>query len=333
MNLAWVTVHARGDKPEFACDWFRVAQDPLGTPGEDVMPRKKGEPQHTAPAELERQLPGVDDPVWNALEIAYRMNTRGEIRQWVKADSLDYPSEAEWEAFLAPLPRWQADHLSALRRIGLPWEEVRVLPDYLKTIMGRKQKLLESMTELIEDSLMPFRGRPVITNDQTKSLREWEEADLEEAFEEYTKLMAKAARSGILWHPWVARWVANAKGLGQRDALRLARGLEKGVKRPIPPEDVRLWDTISRLQEPPAPGKRRRSLEAIRRLLIKQGTIPSMTRQAFSKLVARLNTVEGLISVSAGTGKTVYRFQTTEGKSSMKVRFQKAPTRKPPKKS
>lgn len=141
------------------------------------------------------------------------------------------------------------------------------------------------------------------------SLSDREQKDLKKQYLRYERVMVQACHAGLDRHPLVRGWVASRRAHGEWDVLRRARvGLEKGVKRPIPTGDLELWARIRELQGSSAGGNERRTLEAIRRLLIEQGAIPRMTQQPFNKLVTRLNTVEGSLTVTAGQKKTIYRF-------------------------
>jgi len=232
----------------------------------------------------EKVLTDADDPIWNAFAIAYQMNTRSNVTEWIRSQSLDYPPDRKWKAFLAAVPEWQQEHLSALRSIRLPWEEIQTLPAPLKAVTSRKRKLLESMTNLIDEALVPFQGRAIIAgNPPTSQLDEDEEKHLKKAVKEYLALMARSARAGLLWHPWVARWIQNYRTLGDRTALRRARiGVEKGVKSPLSTKQTALKDIIWELREQGKPW------EGIRRILINSRQLPKMSRQNFHKLLTTL---------------------------------------------
>ncbi len=205
-------------------------------------------------------------------------------KSWVRAESLDYPAGNRWRAFLAPLPEWQRAHLSALRSVGLSWREVQTLPSHFKRVTSRHQKLLESMTDLIDESLAPFHSKVLISGDPpTEQLDDDEKKYLGEAYEEYLSLMARAARAGLHWHPWVTAWVRNYSALGGRAVLRRARvGLEKGVERPLSTKETELANAINDLHE------KGKSWEAIRRILTNSGRLPKMSRQNFHKLLTAL---------------------------------------------
>jgi hypothetical protein len=174
-----------------------------------------------------------------------------------------------------------------------------------KAIASRQKAILGDIAYL-QGSLKKY-------NRAWESFSAKEQKDVVAEYRRYEKVMVQACRAGLADHSLVREWVGNRRLLGSWDLLRQARaGLEKGVKRPIPYKCVELWDTITRLQDPPAPGKRGRSLEAIRRLLIKRGDIAPMTQQAFNKLVARLNMVEWSLTATVGQRKTIYRFEITE---------------------
>ncbi len=201
------------------------------------------------------------------------------------------------------------------------------IKNVLPVLTSRQKGILADITHLLK-SVEKYDGRA------WHSLTEREEKDLVTQYGRYEQLMLQACRAGLEDHSRVRGWVRAMRSLGARDLLRRARrGLEKGIKRPIPLRDIELRDTIEQLQKPPAPRMCGRSLEAIRRLLIKQGTIAPMTQQAFNKLVSRLNTVEGSLTTAVGQTKAAYRFQTTEKSPGvLKVRLREEPTRKPPKK-
>jgi hypothetical protein len=128
------------------------------------------------------------------------------------------------------------------------------------------------------------------------SLSAEEQKDLQQQHKRLTTLMVRACRVGLANHPIVAGWAGSRRVLGEWDTLRDARvGLEKGVKRAVLNRDLDLSATIQELQQPREGGKQRRSLEAVRRLLIQERKIRPMTQQGFNKRVKELNTVEGMI--------------------------------------
>ncbi len=268
------------------------------------MPTKKAQtPSDQMHQEPERELPDADDPtspansIWNAIEIAIRMNTHSELTRSRASDTtigdplLDfwlttYPSDDVWQDFLGDLPEWQAAHLRALRAIREIWEKVRPLGESLATVTKRQQKLVEAMTEWIKEAQQhSFSERAVISNEPHAAMRDWEEVDLQESLRERDELMVKAARAGLRKHPLVADWIRHNQAWGDREGLRRLRlGLEKKVQRPFSSEEIELADRIETLR------REGRSWEGVRRELIRRKWLrKNMTRQGFHKLLEKLN--------------------------------------------
>jgi hypothetical protein len=81
----------------------------------------------------------------------------------------------------------------------------------------------------------------------------------------------------------VASRILTLRALGDRPTLARAKApIEVGVLRPITKRQLALWEAIEDLLES---GK---SLEEVRRTLIKKRAIPTMSHQAFRKRLAAL---------------------------------------------
>ena len=76
------------------------------------------------------------------------------------------------------------------------------------------------------------------------------EQGLREAENERCKAIAAMVRAGLQDDCRVQIWVSARKALGQRDFLRRThKGLEKGVRHPMKPDDVLLAAEVSKLTE------------------------------------------------------------------------------------
>lgn len=104
---------------------------------------------------------------------------------------------------------------------------------------------------------------------------------------QYDRLVLRLARHGVRNHPLVAGWLENLRILGQRALLRKARaGLEKGVRRPISPQELDLWYAIDTRRE------QGQSMEGIRKALVAEGLIsPRVTRRGLQQ---RFDSLSGL---------------------------------------
>ena len=123
--------------------------------------------------------------------------------------------------------------------------------------------------------------------------------DLRLHLRDYDRAMARAIRAGLADHPdaeptvrrVIAQYITVSRLLGQWDLLRRARsGVQKGVRRPVPQADLRLWDKIRcvaaeyerRHGRPP-------TQSMLRKLLVAKMAIPRTSRQGFHKLLTRLD--------------------------------------------
>jgi hypothetical protein len=75
---------------------------------------------------------------------------------------------------------------------------------------------------------------------------------MERAFQEAVlgkhKSVGAAIRAGLGHHPLVLPWIESQGSLGQRALLRRTHaGLEKGVRRPLKPDEVLLASEVSKL--------------------------------------------------------------------------------------
>jgi hypothetical protein len=139
-------------------------------------------------------------------------------------------------------------------------------------------------------------------NDALEHLQRWHgkseaeiEADREgvgEALGDLDRTMVRALRARLARHPLVARWIAERKGNGDWRILRRARsGAEKGIKRPMTEKDLRVWaaiDSLARRNEEDDDAEPCTQIMAYR-YLRNNRVIPQMRRQAFRKLLARLD--------------------------------------------
>jgi len=114
--------------------------------------------------------------------------------------------------------------------------------------------------------------------------------EFEHARQGYERAVRRAIRAGLTEHPLIKEWIQNRRLLGERDVLRRVKGLEKGVKRPITMKDLQLWGRIRRQAEKFAKEhKKLPTQEQIRKLMYNLKELPKMSRQAFNKMVDRLD--------------------------------------------
>jgi len=128
------------------------------------------------------------------------------------------------ESFLRCGRKAAIDHLSA-------WEKTR-----LPTLTDKQRRVIDNLTDLLENSKRWRHMRKVqmeaIEGDQDQ--QEW----LREHDRDVDKAILKASRLDLDDHPIVADWIVTFRGLGARSVLRRGKkGLEKGVKPPIPHPD------------------------------------------------------------------------------------------------
>lgn len=145
-------------------------------------------------------------------------------------------------------------------------------------LRAKQQRLLRSIEDLLEVDLWPYGGRA------WESLSTEERRHLKLALQQFDRLILRAAQAGLEDHPMVALRIAILRALGDRGTLRRPRiGLEKGVRPPFSLQEVKIWDVIRRRRE------RGHSWAHIHRGLFREGRIKNMTKQAFDKLLARLD--------------------------------------------
>ncbi|MGH6627026.1 MAG: hypothetical protein ACRECD_10885 [Burkholderiaceae bacterium] len=172
----------------------------------------------------------------------------------------------------------------------------------------RQERAIERLSDARSD-LERWHGKSFEEIEQAAPLNK---RAFEEAQEEFEKAMVNAIRLGLADHPMVRAWIVTQRGLGARDTLRRARsGVEAGVKRPLGLGElgvIYVTVTLAQLGQSPADVHRilagrgplspslvaqltelgRRGKETLK-ILGKRPLLAPMTRQAFYKLLDRLD--------------------------------------------
>ena len=114
--------------------------------------------------------------------------------------------------------------------------------------------------------------------------------DFKLAHEEFEKVVLSAARAGFDDNPTVGEYLAVHSALGHRDLLRRSKsGYEKGVHWPWTPSEFKTWKAISEYCNAFKKRKGRYPKpELTRKALANSGDLKKVSRQAFHKLIDRL---------------------------------------------
>lgn len=174
----------------------------------------------------------------------------------------------------------------ALRARGTPTREARTRLRILEDLVDHLQRLtrVQGLTPLELGDFAntdPAEVALLAPTECERRRQKFQEFRL--AWEDYVKVLRKAAKHGFRDDPLVQEWIDTRRATGDvaKQLRRFHLGLERGVKPPLRTGELEILAEVERLQA------RRMSFSAIHRQLVARRLIPETSRRAFRDWLAR----------------------------------------------